>query len=235
MPLRIFVNRKQLLQKSLNESVFHTPLLSSNSIVYIKSPTTRIHLSNHDMSDLCSEIRTELLLIVYELAPELAPGKTFGSLRVGQTSDFQSNYVSKLPEGDKAGLFESRIETVTRVAKFKYKLHYKGNWELELYINSVKRLADIRAFLLSKEKDLRNLVPMPSKRRILITEAAESIQPKLLTEDDDDNNVSLQEIPAAIDEKPDLTFKYRPATNLGDCIDIHILHRPQRRKNANKS
>lgn len=222
------------MQKSSNESIFHIPLLSNNSIVYIKSPTVKIHLSNNDMRDLCSEIITELILIIYELAPELAVGKTFGSLRIGQSSDFQDNYLSKLLEGDDADLVKSHIDTITRVAKFKYKLHYKGNWELEIYINSVKRLADIRSFLLFKEQGLQHLIrTMPSKRKILLTETVSIEKPKILQEVDD-NDISLEEIASSADQKPDLTFKYKPVINLGDCIDIHILHRPKRQRNTTK-
>lgn len=187
------------------------------------------------MRDLCSEIKNDLLLIVYELAPELAVGKTFGSLRIGQSSDFHTNYLSKLLTGDNTDLVKSRIETVTRVAKFKYKLHYKGNWELEVFINSVKRLAEIRSFLLYKEQGLQGLCTIaPSKRRILLSETVDR-SPKFLQEDEDNDpasSLAVEDIAPPMDQKPDLTFKYKPVINLGDCIDIHILHRPRRQKST---
>lgn len=232
----MFINRKQLLQNSSNESVFHAPLLANNSIVYIKSPSTRIYLSNQDMRDMCSELKNELLLIAYELAPELIAGSTFGSLRVGQSSDFASNFVSKLLTGADVELITSRIETVTRVAKSRYKLHYKGEWELDIFINSVKRLSEIRSFLLSKEQGLiHNAGTIRSNRRVLLAETVAEVKPKILQEEVDSAVQTLDPPVIEVDEKPELKFKYRPVTNLGDCIDIHILHRPKRHRQTRRA
>lgn len=223
------------MQKSSNEPVFHAPLLANNSIVYIKSPSTRIYLSNQDMRDLCSELMDELLLVAYELAPELVAGGKFGNLRIGQSSDFASNFVSKLLGGDDAGLITSRIETVTRIAKSRYKLHYKGEWELEIIISSVKKLSDIRSFLLSKELGLPyNAGSFHARRRILVAETVALDKPTILQEEDDQIGTIVDQTAVELDEKPEINIKYKPVVNLGECIDIHILHRPKRHRHSQR-
>lgn len=188
------------------------------------------------MHDLCSELKTELLLIAYELAPELVAGSSFGSLRVGQTADFSTNFVSKLLTGDDSDLITSRIETVTRVAKSKFKLHYRGDWELEIFINSVKRLSDIRSFLLSKEQGLTYYPGIPhARRKVLLAEIVANVKTKLLQEEDDGMDQSRDKTTVEIDEKPELKFKYKPAVNLGECIDVHILHRPKRQRHTHRA
>ncbi|QLQ81684.1 hypothetical protein HG537_0F04450 [Torulaspora globosa] len=181
------------------------------------------------MRDLCLQLKDELVLIAYELAPELVAGGTFGNLRIGQSSDFASNFVSKLLGGDDSNLITSRIETVTRVAKSRYKLHYKGDWELEIFITSTKRLLEIRSFLLSQELGLPyNGSSLHSRRKILVTETVTLDTPTILHEEDD-------QVAVEMDQKPELNFKYKPVVNLGECIDIYILHRPKRQRHSHRS
>lgn len=183
------------------------------------------------MHDLCYEIKTELLIIVYDLSSQLAVGKAFGNLRIGQTSDYQANYVTKQFIEDSTDQTTSRIETITRVDKNKYKLHYSGNWELDIYINNVKKLDNIRSFLLFKEQGVGSAIAaVQSKRKVLLRESVTKKHPLVLQEEDDAEDVNDEA--AAQDEKPELAFKYRPVTNLGECIDIHILHRPKRQRQA---
>ncbi|QLL34072.1 hypothetical protein HG536_0F03970 [Torulaspora globosa] len=188
------------------------------------------------MRDLCSELKDELLLIAYELAPELAAGGAFGNLRMGQSSDFASNFVSKLLGGDDAALITSRIETVTRVTKSRYKLHYKGEWELEIIISSVKRLSDIRSFLLSKELGLAyNAGSLHSRRKVVLAETVSLDTPAIVQEEEDQLDRSLDQSAVEVDEKPEIKFKYKPVVNLGECIDIYILHRPKRHRHSQRS
>lgn len=102
LPLRIFVNRKQILQtndKTSNKSnatIFEAPLLSNNSIICLKSPNTRIYLSQQDKKNLCDEIKEDLLLIVYELASPEIISSVLSKIRVGHSTDFQINVLPKL-------------------------------------------------------------------------------------------------------------------------------------------
>lgn len=237
LPLRVFVNRKQLLQNNTRDNSFHTPLLSSNSIVYIKSPATRIYLSNHDMHNLCTEITTDIFLILYELSsPKFIDG-VLKNVRIGQTLDFQKDVMEKLNTDSYEGLLTTHIQSLTRVAKSKVKLHFKKNWELDIFINSLKKLADMRSALLLKE--CGSVVPAPriySRRRVLLTETISTGEPILAQEEDPSpigaGTATAIETAPVIDEdkKPSLTFRYRTVASLSDCIDVHVLQRPKRRR-----
>lgn len=203
--------------------------------MYIKSPSTRIYLSNHDMQNLCSDIKEDLLLILYELSSPSIRDGVLKNLRIGQTLDFQKSVLNKLFTGDGERQITSHIQTITRVAKFKIKLHFQRNWELDMFINNIKKLADVRSFLLMKECGA--IVPSPSiyaKRRVLLAETSSLEAPELLQEDyggmpeeDLSGHPALQP-----DEKPTLTVRYKPVLSLGDCIDIHILQRPKRKRDT---
>ena len=156
--LRIFVNRKHILQDASKNSSFEVPLLSNNSIVSLKSPMTGIYLSDSDMKPLCNEIKQEILLILYELASPPVAEKILAKIRIGQTIDFQTGVVEKIrkmlkPDGDADTSFvTSNVQTITRVSRFKFKLHYVKNWELHIFIDNIKKLSKIREYLLYWDK-----------------------------------------------------------------------------------
>lgn len=230
LPIRIFVNRQQLLQNNSQDTVFHAPLLSNNSIVCIKSPSTRIYLSNNDMLNLSSEIETEVLLIVYELTSPPLMQDVIKKLRMDQSMDWHKEVVSKLFQGHTESLVTSHIQSITRISKFKYKLHFKHNWELDIFVDNIKSLAHIRAYLLSRGEvpTYHPPLPMRSKRKVLLYEQVQT-PPNLLSEEHPsvpDTSESEE------DKKPELKFKYRPVINLGECINIHVLKRPQRYKKS---
>lgn len=186
------------------------------------------------MNDLCNEIKSDLLLIVYELTSQVIMEKVLGNLRVGQTTDFRAA-LGYLFKGKSAEIITSHIQTITRVAKSQYKLHFKKNWELEIFIKSIKRLVDIRGFLLFKEYGSGSTtMGLYSKRKVLIMEKEELQPPEVLQEDDDQGTESMSGVGAIQDHKPELTFEYKPVINLGECVDIHILQRPKRQRQTGR-
>ena len=237
LPLRIFVNRKQLLQNNTNKPIIQAPLLSNNSIVCLKSPTTRIYLSNNDLKSLCTELKDDLLLILYELSSQEIMEQDLGKLRIGKSLDFQTNIMSKFFKEESTGNFmtQSHIESATRVSKFKYKLRFKHNWEVDIFINNIKKLADIRHFLLfrySDDKLFPFMLKLRSKRRILLVEQEQIENERtssILQEENDDMGITDMAPPE--DTKPSVDFIFHPIVNLGDCIDIHVLQRPRRHNN----
>lgn len=187
------------------------------------------------MHDLCNEIRTDLLIIVYDFTSQVMMEKVLGNLRIGQSTDFGAA-LSYLFKDKTADIVTSHIQTVTRVAKSQYKLLFKKNWELEIFIKSIKRLADIRAFLLFKDYGSGNAaMGIYSKRKVLIMEKKESQPPKVLQEDNDEAIESMANVGAMQEYKPKLTFEYKPIINLGECIDIHILQRPKRQRQRGRN
>lgn len=187
------------------------------------------------MHDLCNEIRTDLLIIVYELTSQVIMEKVLGNLRIGQSTDF-SAALGYLFKDKTADIVTSHIQTITRVAKSQYKLLFKKNWELEIFIKSIKRLADIRAFLQFKEYGSRNAaMGVYSKRKVLIMEKEELQPPELLQEDNDEAIESVANVYAMQEHKPKLTFEYKPIINLGECVDIHILQRPKRQRQTGRN
>ncbi|SJM84216.1 related to Single-strand annealing weakened protein 1 [Zygosaccharomyces bailii] len=227
LPIRIFVNRKQLLQNNSKDTVFHAPLLSNNSIVCIKSPSTRIYLSNNDMRNLTTEIETDILLIIYELASPVALQDVLKKLKMGHTMDWQEDVVPRLFQKSSESLVTSHLQSITRISKFKYKLHFKHNWELDIFIDNIRVLAHIRAYLVFKnEISICPPFAVHSKRKILLNEQVQT-PPSLLNEEHS-NVPDYEELEE--EDKPKLKFKYRPIINLGECINIHVLQRPQRHR-----
>ncbi len=51
--------------------------------------------------------------------------------------------------------------------------------------------------------------------------------PNLLIENGD---ADALDIPVEEDIKPVIEFMYKPVINLGEIIDVHVLHRPRRHK-----
>lgn len=235
LPLRIFVNRKQILQtndKTSNKSnttIFEAPLLSNNSIICLKSPNTRIYLSQQDKKNLCDEIKEDLLLIVYELASPEIISSVLSKIRVGHSTDFQINVLPKLFAGaDTDNAVTSHIQSVTRLAKFKYKLHYKHKWELDIFINSIKKIANLRHYLMFQTLTLNGFSLNAGPKTLLARKIEKQPQvPNLLIENGD---ADALDTPVEEDIKPVIEFMYKPVINLGEIIDVHVLHRPRRHK-----
>ena len=96
LPIRIFVNRKQLANNVASKTIFEAPILSSNTLVSLKSPKTRIYLSNNDMKNLCDELKDDILLILYELTSPLIHDTVLQKIRIGTTIDFQENVIKQI-------------------------------------------------------------------------------------------------------------------------------------------
>lgn len=232
LPLRIFINRRQLAQNGSSKTVFETPLLSNNSIVSLKSPKTRIYLSNVDMLNLCNELRDDLLIIIYELTSPVISDTVLQKIRVGTTLDFQENVVNKILDlksktssSDKESRFiTSHLTTITRISKLKYKLHFKFNWEVDIYINNTLKLSKIRQNLIFKNR--HSTPDIYDRKSTFLLDKSSVIIPK---EPSEDVSLLLPE-EEAIDKKPAIAIKYKPVGTFLPCIDIHILQRPRRHK-----
>ena len=122
----------------------------------------------------------------------------------------------------------SHIQTVTRLAKFKYKLHYKNKWELDIYVNSIKNIANIRHYLMFQTLTI-NGFSLNAGPKTLLTKKIETQPqvPKLLVENEESDAL---EAPEEENIKPVIEFKYKPVINLGEIIDIYVLQRPRRHK-----
>ncbi|CCF60417.1 hypothetical protein KAFR_0K00620 [Kazachstania africana CBS 2517] len=229
LPLRIFINRKRILENNSSKTIFEAPLLSNNSIVSLKSPNVRLYLSEYDMRNLCEEIRNDLIFIAYEVSSPEILDKIIAKLRIGNSLPYKENVVSKT-EGESNKFIASHVETITRVSKFKYKLHFKKNWELDIFINDVRKLSQLRHYLIfSKYRSiLPPLIVRPDRRLLLVEHSASSRKPNILIEREEDEEDPFAMQPA--EEKPEIKFKYKPVLNVMSCIDIHVLQRPRRHK-----
>lgn len=235
--LRIFVNRKQLLQNyDKATTLFEAPLLSNNSIISLKSPLTGIYLSKTDMQNLCQEIKEEIRLILYDLtAPNIAK-TVLQKIRVGQTIDFQTKVLRPIYDNlgpDSDTYLKSNIKTISRISKFKYVLHYESNWKLDIFIDNISKLVSIRQLLVFKYSPT---VHVPHRRRMLIVQKSSVLAKKVVIPDESDVS-SVVDKPLEVEEeilediKPEIAFKYRPIRNLGSIMDVHVLGRPRRHPN----
>lgn len=231
--LRIFVNRKQILQnydKAI--TLFEAPLLSNNSIISLKSPGTGIYLSKTDMQNLCHEIKEEIRLILYDLTAPNISKTVLQKIRVGQTIDFQTRVLKSIHDNlgsDSDTYLKSNIKTISRISKFKYVLHYESNWKLDIFIDNISKLASIRQLLVFKYSPTMHV---PHKRRMLIVQKS-SVLPKRMAIPDDNDLSNVVEEPLGVEEdvKPEIAFKYNPIRNLGSIMDVHVLARPRRHPN----
>lgn len=60
--------------------------------------------------------------------------------------------------------------------------------------------------------------------------------PQVLQEEEEEvipNNGEVTEPPE--EQKPNLKFRYSPVISLGECINVHVLQRPQRNKRAQQA
>ncbi|EDO14710.1 hypothetical protein Kpol_316p3 [Vanderwaltozyma polyspora DSM 70294] len=242
LPLRVFINRKQLLYNITNEPIIQAPLLSNNSIVCLKSPNTRIFVSNNDLESLCDEIRDDILLIIYELTSQEVMNQTIGKLRVGYNLDFKKSVINRFFKDDDTGDYyiDSNILMVTRVSKLKYKFRFKKNWEVDIFINNIKKLSDLRDYLLFRHNPNQMSspsIPINSVKKVLIMEPDDYLnietgkdQTMILQEDENDSGIIDQQSSQDDDSKPIIHYRYKPTLNLAELIDIHVLQRPRRHK-----
>ncbi|CCE65395.1 hypothetical protein TPHA_0L00390 [Tetrapisispora phaffii CBS 4417] len=250
LPLRIHVNRKQLLQNIANSSsdekdpIFEAPLLANNSIIQLKAPLTRIYLSNKDLTDLCNEIKYDLLFIVYDLTSKEVMDH---DLRIGKVISFQNDIVEKhyMKDGEMVNdmIKNCHIESIVRISKFKLKISYKHNWELSIFIKSLKQLTEIRNYLLFKNFPTHfdeistehmvntGMVSVKNNKRILLTTVQEQApeNPVILLEGSDNESGFIHEH-ITEDTKPTINYKYQPSITLPECIEIHVLKRPRRHR-----
>lgn len=237
LPIRIFINRKQLAHNIPSNTIFETPLLSSNTLVSLKSPKTRIYISNNDMKSLCDELKDDLLLILYELTSPVIQNTVLQKTRIGSTLDFQNNIVNHILGSNDENVsdhghnkfLESHILTIKKLSKVKYKLHFKFNWEVEIYINNISKLSKIRQNLIFKNHP--NNLDVYDRRASLLTDKSTIVLPEEEEVISDVNSESIlsKAKETNVDVKPEIVFKYKPIANFIPCIDIHILQRPRRK------
>lgn len=231
LQLKIFVNRKQIIENTKSkEPLFEAPLLSNNSIVSLRSPSTGIYLSNKDTQDLCEDIKTDLSMIIYDVVAPYVAQPALMKLRTGQSLDFQKTLLEKIKKqasNDNNEFVKSNIKSITRISKFRYKLEYEGKWKLDIFIDNIAKLATIRQQLL-----YNHYTPIQgtSRRRLLVMERystlrANDVVPDETSELPEDTIGEISE-----DVKPTIRFKYRPLRNIGPIFDIHVLRRPMRHR-----
>ncbi|CEP64824.1 DNA-binding protein SAW1 LALA0_S14e00122g [Lachancea lanzarotensis] len=255
LPIRIFINRKQFA-KNIQDSQtsFETPILSNNSIIRLKSPLVRLYLSNTDARNLCSEIKDELLLILYELAAPEIHDSVIGKLKIDNLVEFK-DIIDKFPSFKSA--FQSDagrcgILTLERTSRYQYKMRYDKNWTIDIFVTDIRKLTRIRETLLARLSpgiafqsfgDPRSMKilkrtrhEVPSSNRTSTTAQAE---PNFLQESDEEVRIpdDTPEVllkpsnsPEIVQEekKPQFIYRHSPMLNLGNCIDIHVLRRPKR-------
>ncbi|SCU96393.1 LAMI_0F06392g1_1 [Lachancea mirantina] len=267
LPIRIFVNRRQLLKNIENsKTVFETPILPNNSIIRLKSPVMRIYLSNADMKAMCEEIKPELQIILYELTSKEVSEAVLDKLKVGNVLNFKdvvphlplSKYRrNKLQDDTVTDLYN--LTTIEKTTRNQYKLHFRKSWELDIYVNDIKKLDRIRNLLLQQaalRSNNNNALPWfpllddgsmkiisrrsvtslkPSSKDHVFSPESATPPPPILQEHSMEPALPLENpdhvATADIDEedKPILDFKHFQQTNLGKCIDIQVLQRPRRR------
>ncbi|AET39859.1 DNA-binding protein SAW1 Ecym_5069 [Eremothecium cymbalariae DBVPG len=260
LPIRIFINRKEVLSKHISGSarpIFEAPLLSNNAIVRLKSPSVRIHLSNEDSRDLCNELRDELLFIVHEFGSETIQNELLKKLKVGSAMDFQElmqvvkgnaglqRNASRNDDNPLAGL-EFHTTIIERIDKNKFTLLFKHNWEANIIICDIKRLVKWRK-LLCWTAFVSNVsgIPLLSSQEsphIIVRGAVETTEPaaEILQESDEEDSSSRlilvnddlanRQDLGDGEQKPVVEYNYEPLINLGSGIDVHVLQRPQRHR-----
>ncbi|SCU84683.1 LANO_0C02102g1_1 [Lachancea nothofagi CBS 11611] len=257
LPIRIFINRKQVA-KNIKESrtSFETPVLSNNSIIRLKSPLVRLYLSNTDAKNLCEDIRNELMLVLYELTAKNVNDEIVSKVKIGNLVEFK-DVLERIPAIK--SMFGAQTElchllTLERTGKYQYKLHYDHKWGLDIFITDIRKLVRIRNSLLMRLSPKANAIPgvpmvrfsgMKILRRIreeVPTTLTIDDEQGILKESDEELDVSQVDLgehssltasnlePNKQDKKPQFKYVHQPMLNLGNCIDIHVLKRPRRGK-----
>ncbi|SCU80183.1 LAME_0B01926g1_1 [Lachancea meyersii CBS 8951] len=257
LPIRIFINRKQIA-KNIEDArpSFETPILSNNSIIRLKSPLVRLYLSNTDARNLCEEIKDELMLILYELTAKKVHESVTGKLKIGNLVEFK-DILEKLPSLRSAFQWDSHpcgILTLERTAKYQYKLHYDRNWSLDIFIDDIRKLSRIRDTLLARlfpgsalqgsmgSMGSPGMKVLRRTRQEIPAPLSTTEKPQILRESEDDMTLpddigegadGLQKAEVSVnttkdEKKPQFRYRHLPMLNLGNCINIHVLRRPKR-------
>lgn len=224
----------------------------------------RVYLSNADMRNLCNEIRDDLLLILYELTSPIVQNEVLNKLKSGQFMDFKDvlNKIHKSSNVQQASFnwdnpingVQCHITTIERVGKYRYKLHFVSSWELDIFVNDVRKLSHMRQLLMFKDtfgnpmQGIGEGIPASgfSGIKLLIRERVQKKQtieqePNILVESEDENDrmgIPLEdkedqqdktlESQANPEKKPLFDYRYSSVTNLGRCFEVHVLKRPKR-------
>ncbi|CUS20788.1 LAQU0S01e14664g1_1 [Lachancea quebecensis] len=260
LPIRIFINRQQVA-KTIQDSntSFETPLLPNNSIIRLKSSLIRVYLSNTDARNLCNDIKNEILLIVYELTAKDVQDEVIGKLKIGNCVDTKEALGKT---GAFSFLYHSdpdrcNLTTLERTGKYQYKFRYNKNWELDIFITDLRKLARIRSVLLARMSlqgstfpgttvpigDLSGTRVLRRRREEIMSKKSSADEPSILLERDEDGAMldsaaavsstltttpPLEQADHDENKKPALKFVHSPMLNLGSCIEIHVLRRPKR-------
>ncbi|AAS52272.2 ADR352Cp [Eremothecium gossypii ATCC 10895] len=235
MPVRVFINRREVLNNAASCSLFEAPILSNSAIVRLKSPSVRVHLSEDDKQSLLAELRDDLLYIIYELG---SPGaeETLRKFKIGGLADFR-DIVRAAEQGDRPeqpipGL-DLHTMTFERLDKQRFRLHFEHNWVVNIILNDIRKLAVWRRLLLC---DIAPIgvpaaaapAPMPAGAPyVLLRERRGRVSPQGMLQEDAPEGVP-REGDLNVEQKPVLDYRYKSVTNLGPGIEIHVLQRPRR-------
>ncbi|CAG59562.1 uncharacterized protein GVI51_G06127 [Nakaseomyces glabratus] len=237
LPVRVHINRRQILSTATEESKVQAPLLSNNTIVCLKSPLTKIYLSNTDLKNLVTEMEDDIILILYELSSPAMKQNIFSKIRVGQVYDFDEDTLKKFPQSIQGSLKESNLTSLKRVGKMKYKLTYRKNWDVDIFISNINKLETIRTYLIFKDQYPQwNEYPCLQKQQSLLVmgqKLSESTnQDPIILQEEEELNLNYEQ--SAEDqpnnEKPEIAFTYEPQLSLIQCLDLYILKRPKRKR-----
>lgn len=236
LPVRVHINRKQILSTSNNDTTVQAPLLSNNTIVCLKSPLTKLYLSNIDLKNLTEDIKEDLLIILYDLTSPIMKEQVLNKLRVGHSIDFKTDVVDKVNDSLHSDLSISSLTSIKRVGRFRYKVTFRKNWDADIYISNIKKLEAIRTYLIFKDQYSQwTEYPCIEKRKSLMlmeqSVNATKNDPPILQEEDDNtigNEIAEQEEPP--NKKPSITFRYKSMLSLIQCIDLYVLKRPKRKR-----
>ncbi|AGO10700.1 AaceriADR352Cp [[Ashbya] aceris (nom. inval.)] len=235
LPVRVFINRKEVLNNAASSSLFEAPILSNSAIVRLKSPSVRVHLSEEDMQSLFSELRDDLLYIIYELGSSGAE-ETLRKFKVGGLADFRDilrgTEQADRPEQPVAGL-ELHTMTFERLDKQRFRLHFEHNWVVNIILNDIRKLAVWRRLLLCDMAPIgmpaaASPAPMPAGAPyVLLRERRGRVSPQGMLQEEAHEGV-LREGDLNAEQKPVLDYRYKSVTNLGPGVEIHVLQRPRR-------
>lgn len=158
LSVRVFINRNKVLKNiSSTDTIFEAPILSNNSIIRLKTPAIRLHLSNEDMKSLTNEIRDSLLFVLYELCSPILEEKVLNKLKIDTFMDFadvlailkdESNLASTSADAyNPIDGIDVHITSIERTGKKAYKLHFSHNWKLDIIIDNIDKLNHWRKLL----------------------------------------------------------------------------------------
>lgn len=238
LPVRIHINRKQILSTS-HDTTVQAPLLSNNTIVCLKSPLTKLYLSNRDLKNLSEDVKEDLLIILYDLTSPIMKEQVLNKLKIGHALDFKADVVERINDHLHSDFSVSSLTSIQRVGRFRYKLTFRKNWDADIYISNIKKLEAIRTYLIFKDQYPQwTEYPCIEKRKSLML-IEQSVDPKqkdppILIEEDYEppiENLSTEN-EEIINTKPSITFKYKSMLSLIQCIDLYVLKRPKRKRNV---